>query len=116
MKTIPLSRELCALVDDDDYEWLSQNGLWSAAKRNQNGFYAVRNNPETGKQEYMHMIIMELHSLHGIPRGMVVDHGPDTNGLNNQKHNLTIVSSRENTRLHHARRRSQLFLKPIERS
>jgi HNH endonuclease len=107
VKTITLSQGKQALVDDEDYEWLLGGGNWSAAKRNDGTdlYYAVRNNPDNRRrQEYMHCVIMDVCSENGIAQGMFVDH-IDGNGLNNQKANLEIVSSNENTRRYHARAR-----------
>lgn len=78
MKEIPLTRGKTALVDDDDYEELSQHkwyamtsrGLWYAVRR-------IGNNSSV----LMHRIIL------GVPTGVLTDHR-DGNGLNNQKYNL----------------------------
>lgn len=101
MRAIPLSQDKQAYVDDDDYDWLLDDGPWSAAKR-RSRFYAVRNSPDNPRrQQYMHCVIMELHSENGIPAGMFVDH-LDGNGLNNQKANLEIVPPQENTHRYHS--------------
>jgi hypothetical protein len=105
VKEIELSQGKQAFVDDDDYEWLLRDGKWSAAKRNDvtGLYYAVRNSADNRRrQEYMHSVIMGIHSENGIPAGMFVDH-IDRNGLNNQKANLEVVSSNENTRRYRAR-------------
>lgn len=97
MKQIPVSNgRASALVDDEDYEMLSRNkwqiDLWG---------YAVRRvqipGEKRGKRRlvFMHRLIMGLPSAKENPRH--VDH-IDRNSLNNQKSNLRICSTRENSR------------------
>lgn len=62
MKTIKLTQDKVALVDDDVYEWASQF-KWHAQKRNYR-FYAARGSPKdsiTGKRRliYLHREIMK---------------------------------------------------------
>ncbi len=91
MKTIPLTQGKVALVDDADYEWLSQ-WRWCAHKNSRsNVFYAVR-----GKRVIMHKEIMGPSPAPGL----VVDHW-DLDGCNNQRANLrwaTLSQQRQNTR------------------
>lgn len=70
------------LVDDDDFETLSQHG-WFITK---NG-YAARTRWNKGKneREYMHRTIM------GIQEGLDIDH-IDMNRINNQRSNLRHVT------------------------
>jgi len=104
MKEISLTQGQVALVDDDDYEELSQY-KWYANKsrRKRFTFYACRNiRLENGKRTcmVMHRTIID------IPEGMVCDH-IDGNGLNNQKSNLRAVSSRQNTQNYHIKMTSK---------
>jgi hypothetical protein len=99
MKEILLSQGRVALVDDDDFEWVNMQGLWSARRQRSGLLYAVRR--EGRKYFYMHRVIMEIVEPHGIPSGLFIDH-KDGNGLNNQRHNLEAVTLIENTRRHHA--------------
>lgn len=90
MKSIPLTRGQCALVDDEDFEYLNQ-WKWYALKSG-NTFYAktnggVRNNKRIHLQ--MHRIIMNP------PDHLFIDH-INHNGLDNRKENLRIVTNREN--------------------
>lgn len=89
MKEIILSQNKVALVDDDDYEWLSQY-KWSAAK-NAKTYYAVRIDFSSGeaKTVTMHRLI-----LNPSPE-LETDH-IDGNGLNNMRSNLRLSTSQQN--------------------
>lgn len=78
---IQLSRGEVAIVDDENFEELSQS-KWHCDKQG----YAVR-----GDHEYMHRIIMNA------PKGMTVDH---INGdkLDNRRENLRLCEHAENMR------------------
>lgn len=86
-KAIELTRGLCAIVDDDMYEYLNQ-WKWTALK-NGKKFYAFR--MERKKGILMHRVVNQT------PDGMMADH-IDGNGLNNQKSNLRSCTPSENTR------------------
>ena len=90
MKEIKLTKGYVTLVDDDDYDYLSQWSWW-AHKKDDGTFYAERRY-YIGKQQVcvlMHRIIMKT------PKGLVVDH-IDHNGLNNQKSNLRNCTHKQN--------------------
>ena len=93
MKEIPLTQGKVALVDDEDYEWVSQF-KWCTNKIG-NTFYALRNanriEDVRRKTILMHRIVMKDI----LKENFVVDH-IDHNGLNNQKSNLRVVTHREN--------------------
>jgi hypothetical protein len=85
-KIIPLSQGKVAIVDDADFEWLSQ-WKWHYAKG-----YAVRNEgiyPDR-RTVYMHDKIMNP------PDGMEVDHVKTGDNLNNQRYNLRICTRGQN--------------------
>lgn len=89
MKSIPLSQGKFAVVDDEDYEWLS-NWKWSFGC----GGYAVRNRkPREGSRKviYMHREIM------ATPDGMECDH-KDENKIHNCRSNLRNCTHAENNR------------------
>jgi hypothetical protein len=82
MKEIALTRGYVALVDDEDYAWLSQS-RWACLKI---GYASAKID---GKQCYMHRIIT------GAQPGQYVDH-IDGNKLNNQRTNLRLCTCRQN--------------------
>ncbi len=82
MKEIQLTQGKVALVDDADYEYLSQF-KWHCKKNN----YVARDSLR--KSIYMHREIMKPTA------DMVVDH-IDGNGLNNQRSNLRICNKSQN--------------------
>ena len=93
MKEIQLTQGKVALVDDEDFEWLSQ---WSWSVSSKGGkLYALRRHgiKEGGKGELitMHRVIL------GDVKGMDTDH-IDGDGLNNQRSNLRICTRAENLR------------------
>lgn len=87
MKEIPLSRGRVAIVDDEDFEHLSQWKWFCTASG-----YAVRNsksNEGTKRTIFMHRVIM------GDPTGFLVDHkSMDT--LDNRRINLRVATKAQN--------------------
>ena len=82
-RIIPLTQGRQAIVDDADYEWLSQH-KWYVTK-----VYAAR---WTGsRQEYMHREIMEAGPA------VQVDH-IDHDTFNNQRGNLRLTTAQGNAR------------------
>jgi hypothetical protein len=92
MKTIPLTQGLFALVDEADYEILSQF-KWYAQKIRHTA-YAVRAIQIDGKvcKALMHRVL-----LGDAAAGSHVDHR-DGDGLNNTRCNLRACSHAENNR------------------
>ena len=97
MKTIPLTQGKEALVDDEDYEWLSQ-WKWCAIREPSSGaFYAVRNSAKmNGKRSNppirMHRLILGL-----VPYDeREVDHKNPSDTLDNRRQNLRICNSAQN--------------------
>jgi len=89
MKKIVLTQGKVALVDDQDFDWLSQ-WKWCAIK-DHNTFYACRGIWD-GKR--VHRIFMHRLILNP-PNGFISDHR-DSNGLNNQRQNLRIATAAQN--------------------
>lgn len=74
-----------ALVDDEDYEWLSKYNWSLTVPDRPSGGYAFRRDPKTGRMIGMHRMIMNP------PEGFEVDH-INGNTLDNRRSNLRIVS------------------------
>jgi len=89
VKTIPLSRGKVALVDDADFEWLSQ---WKWSVCNDDG-YAVRNTRVDGKQVNIRMHRLLL----GAGPGQMVDHA-NGDTLDNRRANLRLCTMTESNR------------------
>jgi hypothetical protein len=87
MKSISLTQGQFAIVDNDDYEWLSKFKWY--ADRNRSSYYARRN--KNGKYIKMCRLIMGLK--YGDKR--MVDH-INGNGLDNRRCNLRICTNAEN--------------------
>lgn len=87
-REIPLSKGKVALVDDNDFAWLSQ-WKWSF----HSGGYAYRLISENGRRKAVHMHRLIINA----PDGMDVDH-VDGDGLNNRRSNLRIATRSENLR------------------
>lgn len=106
MKQIPLSRGTFALVDDEDFIFLSQ---W---KWNCNGQgYASRYNPNgkhRGSAIFMHRVIL------GSDEGTIVDH---INGdpLDNRRCNLRVCTTAQNSYNRKVRKDSKTGVKGITR-
>lgn len=91
MREVNLTKGYVALVDDEDFEFLSKFN-WYAQKM-KGKYYAYRsahkNEGERGTKIVMHRIIAKT------PRGMECDHS-DHNTLNNQKYNLRNYTKKNN--------------------
>ncbi len=92
MKEIQLTQGKVALVDDEDFEYLSQ-WKWCAARHGRI-FYAVSRILISGKLSgiAMHRLVLGLKD-----RNILCDHA-DGNGLNNQRYNLRKADYRQNGR------------------
>ena len=85
MRTVALTQGQFALVDDVDWDLIS-NYKWTATFNKK--WYAKAHMP--AGTIYMHRLIM------GTPKGLVVRHN-DNDGLNNTRSNMRNVTPRENT-------------------
>ncbi len=103
MKTVPLTQDKVALVDDEDFLRVSQY-KWYAIKMS-HLFYAHTNvRKADGKTTILSMHVLLL------PDAKRVDH-QDGNGLNNQRHNLRSATHSQNmaNRRKHKNGTSSLF-------
>ena len=92
MKTILLTQNKVALVDDEDYERLNQYKWY--AKREGNTWYVTRGSKkldDKGKQKLIRM----HREIMNAPKGVPVDH-KNGNGLDNQKYNLRLATNQQN--------------------
>lgn len=87
MQTIPLSQNKVAIIDDEDFRWISQT-KW----------FCHHGNAETKRTIGGRRVIISMaREIMKCPEGRVVDH---INGdkLDNRKTNLRICTQAENTR------------------
>lgn len=91
MKTIPLSRGLVAIVDDEDFGFLSQF-KWCATTGRSELYYAVRNSPR-GSGPRKHIQMHRL--LCSVPEGFQVDH-INGDSLDNRRSNLRPATNGQN--------------------
>jgi len=92
MKKIPLTRGRYAIVDDEDYGWLSRWNWYLVAGEGMVG-YAHYRPKKPGPYYYMHRLIAKL--MFDIPEGYEVDH-INGNSLDNRRSNIRIVTHRQN--------------------
>jgi hypothetical protein len=96
MREIPLTRGLCAIVDDSDYNWISKLKWNAIPKCTKSGFYAVGQvmlGFKNQKRTWMHREILGVRNHKKIE----VDH-INGNGLDNRRCNLRVCSHSQNSR------------------
>lgn len=95
MKEIPLTQGHVAIVDDEDYERISES-RWHLGWNEGHQLYAARggNRRKNADGNHPKTIVMHREILHAGP-GQFVDH-IDGNGLNNQKSNLRFCTLQQN--------------------
>lgn len=89
MKTIPLTRGLVAIVDDEDFDRLRVYRWHAAVSQKNRTAYARRN--EGTRKIHMHRVILQA------PPSTLVDH-VNSNGLDNTRGNLRLCTRAENCR------------------
>ena len=106
MKVIPLTQDQVALVDDEDYEWLSEfkwHAVWAPSTQS---FYPQRSVPPG--LEYSNKRLLPMHNAiwtqHNgpIPDGLTVDH-KNRNTLEGRLSNLRLATrsqQKQNQGLH----------------
>jgi len=94
MKTIELTQGKVALVDDEDFEWLSQ-WSWAVEKdARSDTYYAARTGVKADGDRWQKRIKMHREIMN-TPKGREVDH-VDYDGINNQKYNLRNCTNQQN--------------------
>lgn len=92
---IPLTQGKMALVDAEDYEWLSQ-WKWRAQKDpGGRTWYAMRLVRDTGPGPHRQRVVRMHRLIMGTPAGMGTDHA-DHDGLHNCRGNLRICTRSQN--------------------
>lgn len=90
-KEIPLSRGYVTLVDDDDFDWLSQQ-KWFAVSRKTKVYAKRKNRSSDGSGRIaiaMHRLILDA------PAGLQVDH-INGDSLDNRRCNLRLANQSQN--------------------
>lgn len=107
-RKIPLTQNEYAIVDEDDYERVSQY-RWTLRVHDGGRYkYALHRAGHAGKKGrmLMHRFIMDA------PPGMVVDH-INHDGLDNRKSNLRVVTSDDNMKNRRSNRGSRVQYKGV---
>lgn len=94
MREIPLNNGYTALVDDEDFAYLSQFKWYAHRHHRTSLIYAVRNAPREGKS-VRRTILMHREVLQPRP-GHETDH-INNNGLDNRRDNLRYATRSQNT-------------------
>lgn len=96
MKKIPLTQGKFALVDDEDFERLSQFKWYTLSARRVSTQYAVRNEQagEYSTYKQRKQVRMQRYILN-YSGPLEVDH-KNGNGLDNRKENLRVCSGQQN--------------------
>lgn len=89
MKVIYLTQGKIAIVDDEDFEKLSQYKWFAHNDKNFRLWYVMRK--AGSKHLYMHRVVLN------VPKDLEIDH-INGDGLDNRKSNLRICTRQENTR------------------
>lgn len=86
-KEIQLSKGQVALVDDEDFEWLSKYAWWAHWHRPSKQYKA--RTTIKGKNHFMHRMVLNA------PKGRQVDHR-NGNQLDNRRENLRLCTHGQN--------------------
>lgn len=93
MKYIQLDKGQVAIVDDEDYDYLSQFKWYASKERGR--YYATRGNKVINWVRQKPALIKMHREIMNFPEGMQVDH-INHNSLDNRKSNLRICTVRQN--------------------
>ena len=95
MREIELTKGYKTMVDDEDYEGVSQH-KWFAHVDYRGGVYARRQRRDGNKQ----VTVLMHREITGVPRGMEVDH-IDGETLDNRRENLRVCTHSQNRKNTH---------------
>jgi hypothetical protein len=109
-KEIPLTKGKVALVDDEDFEYLSQF-KWQYQQDKQTGYAKRGVYLGGGRANSKWKIVMMHKEVMKAEQTQKIDH-KDGNGLNNQKDNLRHCDSAQNMR--NSKKRSALTSSPYK--
>ena len=110
MKTILLTQNKFAFVDDEDFERLNQYKWYT--KREGNTWYATRGSKKLDDKGKQKLIRMHREILNA-PKGIPVDH-INGNGLDNRKKNIRVATKTQNAQNQkHPRRDNKLGIKGV---
>ena len=105
MKEIKLTQGKVALIDDEDFEWLSKS-RWQIAKRN-NQFYAISSRWDNKNRKIYKVLMHREIMKDSLNDRQEIDH-INYNGLDNRKINLRACTKSQN--LHHRSMQLSLVL------
>lgn len=90
-REIPLTQGQVALVDDEDYDLVSQYSWYASFNPSMNGYYAVAHISASGSRKIcgMHRLLMNA------PSSLCVDH-INHNTLDNTRNNLRLCTKGQN--------------------
>lgn len=110
MKTIPLTQGKVALVDDEDFDYLSQF-KWHLKRSSKKArvVYAVAHEPNTTRNSTK----LRMHRLL-LPGAKEVDH-INGDGLDNRRHNLRAATKHQNMRNMQRHRDNESGFKGVSR-
>lgn len=93
MRTVPLTKGLVALVDDDDYARVAHRSWHAVRGWKGHTYYAASRRPGRGPIEYLHRLLMEA------PPRLTVDH-INGDGLDCRRANLRLATRTQNAANH----------------
>lgn len=97
MKSIELTKQKIALVDDEDFERVNAFNWYASNESRGTKWYAIRWSRSSGKKKKVRMSHFVLNVTPEKLDGLVVDH-INHDSLDNRKCNLEIITQSENMR------------------
>ena len=92
---IPLTQRQFAIVDEEDFNRLSQFKWQACWMKNSHSYYAMRHTPTRGGAK--RRTILMSREIMGFPEGRMVDHR-NHNTLDNRRENLRVATAEQNNR------------------